>query len=565
MKTKRLVTILLVFIAVYALSVVLFYHWFYQDFEDVVDMDVKWDISLNGEEIGQNQEADDAFGSDFKVEKGDVLVYDAVLSDMGELDSPAFLIKERYCSYEIYFDGKLIESHHMDEVQRENGYVGLDQCIFSIPKDYVGKPVTIKMYVLEDVYITGMESCWFGNFNSLKLMFFRMYTIGYVTAMFLIIFGAIYLYLSFIFTPLFSYMGQYIPLGFLSIEMGVVIFTRFGLGFIFMDDVFASVLYEVALLLIVPLGLWCEQSILGKSSSALIRRLSYLIGGMGVLLIVLRLLKIVHLPEISALFAILVAATFFLFSVRMIHHYYVQKKNEDKKVLIIAMSVCAFFTLIAFSFSGFRHLEILPRTAIGNLTEVAIMCVGPMFFAYFILMDFLFNISAVYARKQEYDSLTRLAYQDGLTHIPNRGKANRYIDELEKRQRDYCILSIDVNGLKQINDTYGHGYGDKLLINFSKILEKVYEKEFYARIGGDEFLVVFENATDAIVEESIEKLKTELDVLNTITTDSFIYSAAVGYAYRHETKNDHTHQTYLLADERMYEDKKQYHKDIEKD
>ena len=75
---------------------------------------------------------------------------------------------------------------------------------------------------------------------------------------------------------------------------------------------------------------------------------------------------------------------------------------------------------------------------------------------------------------------------DGLTGIPNRSRLEKFINTIEERGEDYCIVSIDLNELKPVNDKQGHLMGDKYLLEFSDILQSCFTgKGFIARIGGD--------------------------------------------------------------------------------
>ncbi|MCR4798516.1 MAG: GGDEF domain-containing protein, partial [Lachnospiraceae bacterium] len=213
-------------------------------------------------------------------------------------------------------------------------------------------------------------------------------------------------------------------------------------------------------------------------------------------------------------------------------------------------------TLFSFMISGFIMSGLIKNTLFVEVMECNIFCLGPSFFGYFLLLDFLMNISDVYSKRQEYDSLEWLAYSDGLTGIANRAKYTQYLSELEKKKTDYCIISMDLDGLKKVNDTYGHESGDRLLIHFSEILKDVFADDFVARIGGDEFAAILENDEEFQVEAILREMREKLDRLNETGRDPWSYSVSAGYAYRHESEEEHMHRTYLLADQRMYEEKK---------
>ncbi len=101
-------------------------------------------------------------------------------------------------------------------------------------------------------------------------------------------------------------------------------------------------------------------------------------------------------------------------------------------------------------------------------------------------------------REETEERLRELAHIDSLTKIPNRNNFNLYIDKIvhrsQRENKNFAILFIDLDGFKQVNDTYGHEGGDTLLKEISSRLKKsVRKSDFVARLGGDEFTIILEN------------------------------------------------------------------------
>ena len=121
----------------------------------------------------------------------------------------------------------------------------------------------------------------------------------------------------------------------------------------------------------------------------------------------------------------------------------------------------------------------------------------------------------IFARQEVLINMTE---SDSLTKLHNRYGANAKLDEaFEKAYTNESLLGIayiDVDGLKEINDTKGHLEGDKYLISLAGVLRKQSAKEDYfaARIGGDEFILIFEGRTDEEIEECIDAIREESDV-----------------------------------------------------
>ena len=142
---------------------------------------------------------------------------------------------------------------------------------------------------------------------------------------------------------------------------------------------------------------------------------------------------------------------------------------------------------------------------------------------------------------------------DPLTKLSNR--QTFYNDMREYDESITAVMSIDMNGLKYINDKYGHHEGDKSLRFISKILKKYSSNNYkFYRIGGDEFTCLCLNQTEKQIKTIIKKIKTILNDNN--------YSCSFGFEMRKEENN--LISIYKLADGKMYDDKRKYYQSLKK-
>ena len=107
--------------------------------------------------------------------------------------------------------------------------------------------------------------------------------------------------------------------------------------------------------------------------------------------------------------------------------------------------------------------------------------------------------------------LDQLAHRDALIDLPNRRGFMRHLDDLIARVERYddsaAMLYVDVDGLKLINDSFGHKAGDEALIYVAELLVAgVRKSDYVARLGGDEFGILLERADDDSAQETASRL-----------------------------------------------------------
>ena len=133
-------------------------------------------------------------------------------------------------------------------------------------------------------------------------------------------------------------------------------------------------------------------------------------------------------------------------------------------------------------------------------------------------------------RKVEERKLRYLSYTDVLTGLYNRAFFDEKINELMKNNKSFPIGVImgDVNGLKLVNDTFGHVAGDNLIIKTANIIKSACENnELIFRWGGDEFIILIPKGSEYICENLINKIK--IDLSNN-KNKSLSLNMAMGYS-----------------------------------
>ena len=105
---------------------------------------------------------------------------------------------------------------------------------------------------------------------------------------------------------------------------------------------------------------------------------------------------------------------------------------------------------------------------------------------------------------------TTSSAKDYLTGVYRRSRTEEYIETLLRKKRLCTVIMIDIDDFKALNDTYGHPIGDRVLVEFGKVLTRIFRyKAIVSRFGGDEFIVVLEGTHG----DSIKFYKNEIKEL----------------------------------------------------
>ena len=147
-----------------------------------------------------------------------------------------------------------------------------------------------------------------------------------------------------------------------------------------------------------------------------------------------------------------------------------------------------------------------------------------------------------------------LSSRDMLTGVMNRNEMNNYVERLstlpETAKTPVGVIFTDLNGLKKVNDSEGHGAGDRLLKNAASVLCSLFDARTIFRAGGDEFVIILPGVQKEEIENKVKAIRLAAgqypDVSFAIGSYMEEDSRRVRYALMH-------------ADELMYEDKKRYY------
>ncbi len=177
-------------------------------------------------------------------------------------------------------------------------------------------------------------------------------------------------------------------------------------------------------------------------------------------------------------------------------------------------------------------------------------------------LHFVVLFSDISEQKQHQQQLENLANFDDLTGLPNRrllsDHLHRAIIGSERSNDLIAIAFIDLDGFKAFNDQFGHDRGDDLLIQISAKMSNILRKtDTLSRIGGDEFVVIFEEIADKLeLIPLLERLLASIREINIEFVHKVQISASIGVTLYPDDKVD-AEQLIRHADQAMYQAKRQ--------
>lgn len=186
--------------------------------------------------------------------------------------------------------------------------------------------------------------------------------------------------------------------------------------------------------------------------------------------------------------------------------YFLLRKSSGTERNIYMMSAAAFI-LMGLAFTG-RWILALNESFEANFASHP-------YISFLFLIVIVWTVGWTYGLSiavhfRNHNRIMKLATHDYLTGLPNRKYLNDYMEKLftNREKEPFVLFSLDLNGFKQINDTFGHKTGDDVLIKLADSLRDFTSQRYTAvRLGGDEFVVIVRQPTD---HQAISKKKSEL-------------------------------------------------------
>ncbi|PXX44300.1 diguanylate cyclase (GGDEF)-like protein [Hungatella effluvii] len=151
-----------------------------------------------------------------------------------------------------------------------------------------------------------------------------------------------------------------------------------------------------------------------------------------------------------------------------------------------------------------------------------------------------------------------MAQTDEMTGFLTKTATERLIEKqlVEKKEEKYAFFICDIDNFKQVNDRFGHAFGDYCICSFTKAIREHFRKDdILGRIGGDEFVVFIPYSSERWLEEKAAELSKALEIVCTKEQSSCQVSASIGISISSQAGNRFD-QLYQSADAALYQTKK---------
>ena len=480
---------------------------------------------------------------------GDYTAYAVSAASVTDEPFPTIWIVVSNGAWEMYAGNTLIDSYQTD-LHRAGAFPGESSHLVNLPKDIQGQMIRILLYGKN----ANIETLLYGDYENLFRIRLQEGMPALFVGAFMLLFGIIFFFLTTAFSIRANGTAAHVAAALVSVNTGIWLLTSFDQSFPFVSDRFTGFLSLATYYLMLPLVSMMLAFLYSHRKTLFITTIVFFAVWLVVILLhVLRVFDMYRMHAVYDIILLLATVAVPVLYYRQRIDMYVEPSVEMQERGILMFDFCIMIYVISL-------LTVRYADAFISMIGMQLPVVGSVAFMVAQVLNYYLNIGESYTRRKQYEELNQLAYVDVMTGLPNRKSAQNVFRMLNATPDNYCIVSLDLNGLKQVNDNYGHKAGDLLLQTAASTLNEEYSRDgFHARLGGDEFVVVL-NKTDPVnVEKMLEKTNRRLYDFGqrSFRTECGI---SYGFAFRNECPGGDSSAVFALADERMYVQKKAYHK-----
>ncbi len=509
-----------------------------------------WTAKAHGklyENVALGSDTFDAFND------GDVFELTGTLPQC-DIPDPTLEIYSVHSMVDVYVDGEHIYNYGQKYFDAGK-MLGYGWNFVRLPEEFEGKTIRIVFHVTEDDSFDGLPSISIINGDSAVNDLLINERIYLAISMFLIVIGS----MGMVFAIILSFrnlsalkMFCIMQLAFL---IGVYTLANSDLLIVFNLDMAQKCLFEYMSLytFTIPFTVYFSDWITEKGFP---NRLKWFFNIWVIIeflfaaaAFALHFTNIAHMPRFVGYCHICMIVTLILIIHLTVVRRRVTKRLDKGLAFGFALAILvASIELVRYNvekyYTGFNNNRYSSSIAFAALIVVLTL-----------FIDFMSKIAGNLRKEAEARAFEKMAYMDELTGILNRRGAEEELNKLKGAKSPYALVSVDMNLLKMMNDTFGHATGDRALTLLARKLREAFpEPCVVARVGGDEFIAIVPDASKDHVDAHEAAFVNKMNEHNK-KGGNVTLSAAYGTAYSDEA--DTPEKVLKIADDRMYLAKKE--------
>ncbi len=510
-------------------------------------MNYNWTVSVNGTVY------DDVKLSSFKLydtKRGDVITLTNRMT-YKQIEHPVLRLYGEFACIDVFLDGERVYTYGHERYEHGR-LVGYGRHVFETGEGYQGKVIEIVFTVARDNGVTSFEAPILCDGFTVHTDYIRDTIFIYLLDIFLVVFGMIVILCTILTLRGNPIIKELFCVGAFSLFIGVWSFCEYNYFSIVSDNYTLKNYLEYFALYTAPIYIFAYFGV--KSGSHMSKgwhigyrvvfslyTVSYVVGNV---LSVLRLMQFTEFLPVTHIFIVLMGLFVIAFMLRGLI-----KKEKEYPAFLTGMTIMvafALFTLFGYSVTNYLGEK---NTSYSGMATYA---------SFILVLSMLFDLGHMISEKIKLESrmelFEQLAYKDFLTDLANRRQCELVLDELSESNTAWAVISLDINGLKETNDNYGHDEGDALLKDFAMILKEVFGPiGVIVRMGGDEFAVIIKNTEGlsfehifSMFDKRCEEVSAEREHYSIVSARGMCTSEEGFMTVR---------EAMLEADDRMYENK----------
>ncbi len=477
------------------------------------------------------------------VPKGDTLVLENTLP-AEYVEGRTMCIRTSMQGVEVLADGKLLYERGMNDSEFPGNCFGSSWNIIRLPDQYSGKQIIVRLYSPYQTYAGMVNSILMGSKSACFFSIVRQYGPGFLASA-LIFLAGIVAFVIYILSKARRYHNEkFLYLSLFAFLISLWLMGESKMLQFFMGNAYfiTKISYIAQLLYPIPFLSFLDASVNYHRRSKIPVLIGLFIANFFVT-VLLDMFGVMDLFEsLISVHILIIVSLIYILCVLLDES--IRFRSRAARIQLVSVAVLTVFgviELVNFYLSHMMNISVFVR-------------VGVLFYIIFLGASSVLEMKKLTVLTAERDYYQELAFADLLTGANNRTAYEQDIEKY-KKSKTVCIIQIDLNNMKQINDKFGHHTGDIAIQKAYGCIDRAFGKMGPCyRVGGDEFVCLLPNADPERVERAIEEANTYAAEVD--SSAEYDFSFAIGYACYTAGGEQDIKEAAKQADAGMYEQKK---------